>query len=591
MKIQGLAVIAIIIILPMAIILNSYSDSQMKTLQLQVAYDAKLQNSTYDAIKAFQLNMSNSGTSNFAESKMRDIKASINTFYNSLSSNFNMSGLGESVLQNYVPAIVYTLYDGYYIYSAYDNKLDSDDADKINASSKYTDGKRIYGLKPYIYYSCRYKPNNDTTSNSYFKSNDDFVITYSLDSYITVQGTVQGNVVKKSGYLLTGVDKDSGYITYDDVRILEENNSPGLKQQIYRPGGTPSSSGDKLITFGSDWNSPGSLKWYQYKKINGVKFYKEGNSVFNSINDKILKQEVEASTITENTDGKKYYEEALDFSNWVRTNLYGLTTYDAVDQNGNSYQNKTLYPEDKNPPFQIKKSIFKELDNKNNGKKWLEDPDSLFNSHKTEVIKNSIETNLIAAISNYNNVSTSDVNFAMPKLQDYEWEELTKNISMITFLQGLSIGGKVYNGYSIVRNDLTEDYVSENSIYIAYYNTNMYYRVTDKKLIDDGVWNTNAIGLLNIDFERKTSLATAKKNDLSGEELTKNIYYYPRKETGAYSSIISLNDTENKTIFQYLKDGRNGDYGSDKIEAYYKLSQVYYTALGRERYEMYRANR
>lgn len=175
MKLQGLAVIAIIIILPMTIILSSYSQSQIKTLQLQTQYDSKLQNATYDAIKAFQLNMSNSSTSDLANSKMRDIKASVNTFYNSLASHFNMVGYGKDVLQNYVPAIVYTLYDGYYIYSAYDNTLD-----KFAENASYKNGESIYGLKPYIYYSCRYKPNG----------NSDFVITYSLDSYITIQGII-----------------------------------------------------------------------------------------------------------------------------------------------------------------------------------------------------------------------------------------------------------------------------------------------------------------------------------------------------------------------------------------------------------------
>lgn len=175
MKLQGLAVIAIIIILPMTIILSSYSQSQIKTLQLQTQYDSKLQNATYDAIKAFQLNMSNSSTSDLANSKMRDIKASVNTFYNSLASHFNMVGYGKDVLQNYVPAIVYTLYDGYYIYSAYDNTLDAEDK-----FDEYKNGESIYGLKPYIYYSCRYKPND----------NSDFVITYSLDSYITIQGII-----------------------------------------------------------------------------------------------------------------------------------------------------------------------------------------------------------------------------------------------------------------------------------------------------------------------------------------------------------------------------------------------------------------
>ena len=122
--------------------------------------------------------MSNSSTSDLANSKMRDIKASVNTFYNSLASHFNMVGYGKDVLQNYVPAIVYTLYDGYYIYSAYDNTLDAED--KFDENASYKKGESIYGLKPYIYYSCRYKPND----------NSDFVITYSLDSYITIQGII-----------------------------------------------------------------------------------------------------------------------------------------------------------------------------------------------------------------------------------------------------------------------------------------------------------------------------------------------------------------------------------------------------------------
>ncbi|MBP7025544.1 MAG: hypothetical protein KBB10_05660, partial [Clostridia bacterium] len=102
----------------------------------------------------------------------------VNTFYNSLASHFKKVGYGKDVLQNYVPAIVFTLYDGYYIYSAYDNTLDAED--KFDENASYKNGESIYGLKPYIYYSCRYKPND----------NSDFVITYSLDSYITIQGII-----------------------------------------------------------------------------------------------------------------------------------------------------------------------------------------------------------------------------------------------------------------------------------------------------------------------------------------------------------------------------------------------------------------
>ena len=234
MKLQGLAVIAIIIILPMSIILSSYSQSQIKTLQLQTQYDSKLQNATYDAIKAFQLNMSNSSTSDLANSKMRDIKASVNTFYNSLASHFNMVGYGKDVLQNYVPAIVYTLYDGYYIYSAYDNTLDADD--KFDKNASYKDGENIYGLKPYIYYSCRYKRGNQF----------DIVITYSLDSYITIQGTIGNEKINKSGYVLSGVEKRDDDIYYKGVKIEEEDMSDsGFQQYVYIPGATATKEGEK----------------------------------------------------------------------------------------------------------------------------------------------------------------------------------------------------------------------------------------------------------------------------------------------------------------------------------------------------------
>ena len=52
--------------------------------------NTKLTNATYDALKAFQLNTINSDTSDLANSKLRDIEASVNTFFNSISTNFNI---------------------------------------------------------------------------------------------------------------------------------------------------------------------------------------------------------------------------------------------------------------------------------------------------------------------------------------------------------------------------------------------------------------------------------------------------------------------------------------------------------------------
>ena len=188
MSLDKLAVIFIIIILPISIIFNAYTDYQTKTLNLQISYDNKLNNATKDALKAYQINAFNESTSNLAVSKMRDIEAAANTFFNSISSNFNLDGYSKDSIKEYVPALVFTMYDGFYIYSKFENKLTDDewklkhkdDAGNWVEASTYQNGQMIYGLQPFISYSCRYK----------IGKNYDFVISYSLDNYISIQGIV-----------------------------------------------------------------------------------------------------------------------------------------------------------------------------------------------------------------------------------------------------------------------------------------------------------------------------------------------------------------------------------------------------------------
>ena len=578
MKIQALAVLSIIIILPMAILLNSYSSNQIKTLDLQVSYDSKLQNATYDAIKAFQLNMSNSATSDITNSKIRDLEASITTFYNSLASHFDMTGYGEDVLKEYVPAIVYTLYDGYYIYSAYDNKLDANTSDSLINDATYKDGQQINGIKPYIYYSCRYK-----------RGSDDFVITYSLDSYITIQGIINGKEVNDSGYLLSGVEKQGDTYTYRGIPITSENGrQEGFNQNVYipyaknNPDYVPSNIIESISV--KEGTTAGWISNYPCKKINGVKYYADeaNNLVFAMLNDeKTDQRDRTIDAVLNNDNAIKYYEEAYNFKQRIlnQYNLGTLTTSDAVDMNGNKYT------EDNNP-YPIERQIFSELGN--TAGTFIEDENSNFNGHRIEVIRNSIESNLIVAISNYNKVSTSDVNFAMPKLEEYEWEQLTENISVITFLQGLNIGGKVYNGHSIVQNDINEDFVSENSIYILDNGSKQYFKPTDKQL--ENIDLNNAVGIYNSDFERRTALATYS-NEATNENLEKNVYYYPRIDEASYSSIINPNttgeSTDSKSVAEIMKEYAEEASSSNK----YQLAKLYYTALGRERYGQYRVAR
>lgn len=117
MKIQSLAVILAIILLPIIIILSYYIQSEIDTIAIQNSYDTKLIDSTHDAMSSFELNTANENLSSVSDSLRSIIEASTNVFFNTLATNLGMSNASKSYIQNYVPAILYTLYDGYYIYA------------------------------------------------------------------------------------------------------------------------------------------------------------------------------------------------------------------------------------------------------------------------------------------------------------------------------------------------------------------------------------------------------------------------------------------------------------------------------------------
>lgn len=523
MKLQSLAVIFVIIILPISLILGVYVDNQIETLRYQNSYDTKLNNATYDALKTFQLNTINNSTSDIADSKIRDIEASVNSFFNSIASNFNMDGYNRDILKEYVPALVYTMYDGYYIYSSYTNTLEDEDYisnEKAKESdvepSTYQDGETISGLKSYVYYSCRYK-----------RGDDDFVITYSLDNYITIKGIINGQAVNDEGYLINDCTVNSdNTVTYRNITIETEN----LTENVMKDNG--------------------EIKSYPYVKINGVKFYKDNTKWFSIMNN----QELEESTNfkEENNSAIRYYVDAASFRDRVINTykLNELSTENAVDENGEKLYNREEW------------GNYKIFEFNNNGVA-IEEPNSNFNQHRLAVIRYSIKKNLTAAIANYNNYSNSTNNFQMPKLKEDEWDKILNNISIISFLQGLNIGGKVYNGYSIVTNTKNKEVVSEDSIYIVT-DDNYYHKPTETDLESKNIVS----GVFNIDLERKsrTISMTAK-------------YFYPNTALASYASVVNQTEVEEPdNIYDYM-ESKGGE-----------LAKAYFTALGRERYSMYRTS-
>lgn len=160
----------------------------------------------------------------------------------------------------------------------------------------------------------------------------------------------------------------------------------------------------------------------------------------------------------------------------------------------------------------------------------------------------------------------------MPKLKETEWDKITNDISIISFLQGLNIGGKVYNGHSIVTNTKNKEVVSEDSIYVTTKATNTdgsteyyYHKPTEMNLNSKNIIS----GVLNIDFERKS---------MKINEQTK--YFYPNKALASYASIVNQTDVDTTdNIYDYLTDGIKNN-----------VAKAYFTALGRERYSMYKTN-
>ena len=105
MKIQELAIIFIIIILPISIVLATFTQYQIQTINTQTLYDNKLSAATYDAIRAFQINTSENKLSELQNSKIRDIEGSVSTFRNSIKSAFSLDGYSDEELNSYMPAL------------------------------------------------------------------------------------------------------------------------------------------------------------------------------------------------------------------------------------------------------------------------------------------------------------------------------------------------------------------------------------------------------------------------------------------------------------------------------------------------------
>lgn len=190
MKLQNLTVIFVIVIIPVILLVSLYITNGLKTIKYQTIYDSGLLTATHDAIYAFELNTTNDAYSDNAETKRNILKSSVKAFERSLCNTCGISSYNTNEIEEYIPAIMFGMYDGFYIY----------------APSLTSNGKYKHSLKNYVYYS---------------EEINNITIRYSLDSYITVSGDFSNGYETKEGYLMVLDGSESDGKKYKGIDIYD----------------------------------------------------------------------------------------------------------------------------------------------------------------------------------------------------------------------------------------------------------------------------------------------------------------------------------------------------------------------------------
>lgn len=653
MKIQYLAIIFLIIIIPMTLVLTMYNQAQINNLNSQLVYKTYLSDATHNAIKAFELNTVNNKYSQVADSLKRDVEASVNVFLTSMAKSLGTSGATPESVSEYVPAVLFTLYDGYYIYSpTYSEELKEvevqernkeDELVNVTVTEPIPDNEKddnrdnfSHILKPYVYYTMRYVSGNENSNNYY-----DFVVNYSLDNYMTIYGMVNGNYVTKSGYLLQVNDGNNNLANGITVEINKENLLAALKKKILYYKLSPSEyKGNDMKTIDGiniKYSGNGDIRNYigmagskdenayrtslisdmgetllddilQNKYDGGNKidlldipvskldqkfsiddvFAGEGNKSIESILDCFTVEysvnNVKIAEITD-PDAKAYYVKACQFSRWVNDNLRNITAEDAKDNiiDGGKpievYERNSDGSEGKTEIFKGNTAqIFNTRENNNNNPENLEDA---FSQHKNEVIRYSIQLNLESSIARYNQSFFGlkhGYDLKMPVLDALDWEAITNKVTMVTFMQGMIVGNKVFNDYSVVSSDKNKQLVDVNEIY--YFNTGSsgsaeYHRLDCPKLVEE----SKTLGYDKIRGYKAIEYDVYKSKESNGD-----IKYEFGEEINGYRSNLTGGLT---ACYECIV---GGNYTPDNLTNRYNLLFAQYEAIGRERNKHYKVN-
>ncbi len=592
MKIQNLTIVFLAVIIPIIAIFSYYLHLQQETLQMQIEYDTKLKEATKEGIDAFEVNTIdwkyyNQKNVNITRT---DVQNSINTFLASLGNKLNVSGTAKEYIQNYVPAIVFTGYDGYYIYSQNPKTtVTVTENDSVTIEDSSTEYENT--LQNKTAYSERY---------------NNFIINYTLDNKLYVYGkTTEDKYVEKFGRLI--------YITEESGNVLPRIGDNGIKQGI----GTVNTQLNPTISIKPETlteqilykNENGEYTYDTFKYIYDIndekKYYDSEQNNFFTLNDlerEYLNNNAGFGTSDcryksmsvlygdgKTTEFKKVYQvlNGTQQGNWyigLETNEkgdklqklsdneiqnLGLNSYSIdidfsdisyyvegyaftnwVNENLGNCENITIRDEEVKNPFKI---------GQNNNP---DDVNSPFVQHKKEVIKNSIQDSLNEAISNYsrNTSEASDgAGYRIPVIKEADWDQALSNVSMITFFQGVPVGLKMYNNYAVATSTKNRAFVDPTEIFFSGEGT--FHRAYCKEC-----GNISYTGYRSVEFLQKS--------------YNNNQYKY-------YQHINNTNE-ENKTVTAcYYCAVNKGSYQktTGNSDNYKRQDITYNEALARERYE------
>ena len=631
MKLQGLSVIFCVIAVPVILILTYYIQAQVDTIALQASYDTKLLDATHDAMVALEINTANEDLSTVSDALRSIVTASTNTFINSLSTNLGMSNASKSALQPYIPAILVTLYDGYYIYSP----------TKTPVICTSSDGQAVYVGDEGVEFAGTELGSDGKTYNTYKYTEG--------DASKTIDGPSATQVDTDFGMLLYKAEKGSVDDIYMTAVVETDNAGVNKLHTVFKtdyvlksyipyaaryvvgnPHTSPNSSIDVVINYTLDnfVTVYGNIKgvyytksgYYTNAKVTSVSggaslatllSYSETeieDYCMNPANNLTIVVDVGGgANITINSSGGDdartsiaYYLRSYIFSNWLRNNLGTLIeqniTESLSEENKESYGTTLLGGSDKfsltNPTivtFAGKNGV---IFDKN------EDPeiaDSTFSLHKRDVMKNSIQYNLNLAMSLYNEMSLNSYAFNMPILDEETWDQATSRISFVTFMQGFRCGLKIYNNYAIVSSTNNEFSVIPEEIYyrglttvdtmnidldgdgtLDTYDIKQYHRV------DCPIYQAELSGK-TVENVLNSFISKEIKYDKIYDKLTTS-YEYDHMYYACYDCIVAAN-------YETTRSGNTGyyqdfDYGSLSSEA----KKAYVIALGKERQQLYKTN-